>query len=182
MSTANMSNFISEGYKAQQVEMHARPEGYGGSGWKYKSLVEPLIRQHKPKTVLDYGCGEGTLKKAFKKKFKILEYDPAIEGKDAMPAPADLVVCTDVLEHIELPYLPNVISHIFSLTNRIAFLAIATRQANKVLPDGRNAHLIIMEGDWWLDTLKKWQWKVKLIENHPKRLICVCHKTKPYAS
>ena len=41
--------------------------------------------------------------------FEIKEYDPAIPGKDSLPEPADIVVCSDVLEHIEPNYLLNVL-------------------------------------------------------------------------
>jgi hypothetical protein len=80
---------------------------------------------------------------------KIREYDPAIPGKDGEPEAAEFVVCTDVLEHIELDCLDEVLDHIRWLAGKYAFLNIATRPAVKVLPDGRNAHLIIESADWW---------------------------------
>ena len=45
--------------------------------------------------------------------------------------------------------LDTVLAHIRLLARKIAFLVINTRIANKVLPDGRNAHLIIEPGTWW---------------------------------
>jgi 2-polyprenyl-3-methyl-5-hydroxy-6-metoxy-1,4-benzoquinol methylase len=67
--------------------------------------------------------------------------------------PADLVCCIDVLEHIEPEYLSAVLSHLASLTKNLAFLTIHSAPAIKILPDGRNAHLIIKPMSWWTPTL-----------------------------
>ena len=66
-----------------------------------------------------------------------------------------MVTCTDVLEHIEPKYIDNVLLHLFLLSDRIIFLNINTREANKTLPDGRNAHLIVQKGDWWIKKIKQ---------------------------
>jgi hypothetical protein len=70
-----------------------------------------------------------------------------------LPKPSDILVCTDVLEHIEPTLLDNVLDHIERLTREVALLVISCRPANAVLPDGRNAHLIIETPDWWLEKL-----------------------------
>jgi hypothetical protein len=97
--------------------------------------------------VLDYGCGQGSLARAIGDRVK--EYDPAIPEKAAAPAPADLVVCTDVLEHIEPDCLAHVLDHLRDLTLKACFVVIATRPAMKFLADGRNAHLIIETDAFW---------------------------------
>ena len=81
----------------------------------------------------------------------IREYDPAVPGKDAEPQPADLVICTDVLEHIEPDCLNDVLDHIRQVSLKYAFVNVSTRPAVKFLQDGRNAHLIIQPADWWRD-------------------------------
>ena len=81
------------------------------------------------------------------------EYDPAIVGKDQEPEPADLVVCTDVLEHIEPDYLDEVLLHLRTKVKKRLFFAISLRPAGKTLADGRNAHLIVESAEWWLDRL-----------------------------
>ncbi len=85
----------------------------------------------------------------------VREYDPGIIGKDALPKPADLVIATDVLEHIEPELLGNVLEHIRSLARLGVFLNIATSPAREILPDGRNAHLIIRPPAWWREELAK---------------------------
>jgi hypothetical protein len=145
-------DLISPGYVEQNRQLHARPEGYGGSGKKSAQTVMDFAAEVKPDWILDYGCGQGTLKTAMVAagyRGSIHEYDPAIKGKALLPKPADLVVSTDVLEHIEPEKLGAVVDHIFGLAKKAVFLLIATRAANKVLPDKRNAHLIVKPAEWW---------------------------------
>jgi 2-polyprenyl-3-methyl-5-hydroxy-6-metoxy-1,4-benzoquinol methylase len=147
--------------------MHAREGGYGGSGHKHASNVIEFAQRLAAKTILDYGCGEGTLRSALRKgdkareiegllwKGKVYEYDPAITGKELTIKAADLVVCTDVLEHVEPKLLTNVIRHIASLAKLGVYLNVALRKSNKILPDGRNAHLITKGKSWWFLRMKK---------------------------
>jgi hypothetical protein len=106
-------------------------------------------------TVLDYGCGQGNLGKSLGSPEWFREYDPAIGGKEAMPETADLVVCTDVLEHIEPDMLDNVLKHIASLSVRSVFLVVSIVPAGKQLSDGRNAHLSVHPASWWREKLEK---------------------------
>lgn len=141
---------ISEDYKAQNKKLHEIP-AYGTSSAKWVGEVRGIAQTYAVQTILDYGCGKGLLKQALG--FEIAEYDPAIEGKDKQPQPAEMVVCTDVLEHIEPECLDAVLDDLQRLTKRVAFLTIATRPAKKILADGRNAHLIQESHKWWLPKL-----------------------------
>jgi hypothetical protein len=60
-----------------------------------------------------------------------------------------LVVCNDVLEHVEPERLAAVLQHLRDLTWRGGYFTVATRESNKWLSDGRNAHLIIESVAWW---------------------------------
>lgn len=142
---------ITPEYLALQREMHSRPRGYGGGGWKHAVELARLAGSLQARSILDYGCGQGTLKTAFASSpINVYEYDPAIPGKDARPtAPADIVVCTDVMEHVEPQFIDAVLADIRALTRTLSYICIATRPANKFLADGRNAHLTVRDGDWW---------------------------------
>jgi hypothetical protein len=83
----------------------------------------------------------------------VFSYDPAVEGIDEEPDPADLVVCTDVLEHIEPDCLDDVLADISRCTLKVAMLTVCTVPAAKHLPDGRNAHLIVENSRWWMRKL-----------------------------
>lgn len=151
-----LERYITPGYLNQQKILHAQPKGYGGRGDKWADGVIGLLKKYDAKSVLDYGCGQGTLGNVLKKLKGIVvyEYDPAIPGKEECPnLLADLVVCTDVLEHIEPDRLGVVIDHLFRHTGKALFLVIATRPSKKFLKDGRNSHLIIEPDSWWKDRL-----------------------------
>lgn len=159
-----LNRYISPEYCESQKELHRRPKGYGGRGDKWAHAVYGLHLQYGCRTILDYGCGRGKLAKALKVKLaidaEVFEYDPAVEGKDwlAKGKTFDLVVCTDVLEHIEPERLGVVIEHLFSLANKAVFLVIATRPSNKFFEAGpfkdRNVHLIIEPDSWWKERIK----------------------------
>jgi 2-polyprenyl-3-methyl-5-hydroxy-6-metoxy-1,4-benzoquinol methylase len=142
---------ISNAYRKLNEEMHEAKPHYGVSGVKYANQVAALAMSMQTQDLLDYGCGKSTL--AQNLPFKIKQYDPAIPKYSKMPEPADLVVCTDVLEHVEPELLGEVLDHLKQLTKVKGFFIIAARPANKTLPDGRNAHLIIEDARWWLNAL-----------------------------
>jgi 2-polyprenyl-3-methyl-5-hydroxy-6-metoxy-1,4-benzoquinol methylase len=135
---------ISQEYREMNATLHAQKPTYGASGHRWAKEVQT----YGTTDVLDYGCGKGTLAAALP--FKIREYDPAVPAKAEPPEPADLVVCTDVLEHIEPDHLDAVLDDLRRVTRKDALLVVATRPAKKTLPDGRNAHLIIEDIAWWI--------------------------------
>lgn len=149
---------ISPKYLEQQRVLHAAPCGYGGRGDKWTGVVLHIALAYEASSILDYGCGEGSLVKMLKAEplggIRVDEYDPAVPGKDTPPSFADLVVCTDVLEHIEPNRLSAVLGHLRMLARKALFVVISTKDSNKVLADGRNAHLIIQHGSWWKQQLR----------------------------
>lgn len=153
---------ITDEYRALNTELHASSPKYGTSGHRWAEVVMQLAADFKAYTVLDYGCGKSTLLKALpplaERPIRFEQYDPCIPGLDEPPEPADLVVCTDVLEHIEPDCLEAVLDDLARLTIKAVFLEIATRPAVKTLADGRNAHLIVEQPAWWLPKLDK-RWK-----------------------
>jgi hypothetical protein len=161
---------ISEGYCLLNAELHKTSAHYGTSGRRYSQQVYDLALSMQTQDILDYGCGKSTL--AAKLPFEIKQYDPAVEKFSAPPSPADLVVCTDVLEHVEPERLDAVLGHLETLVKRVGFFVIATRPAKKTLGDGRNAHLIIEDAKWWLDVL--WdRFKVTRFENSGESFLVI---------
>lgn len=146
---------ITTKYVEQNRELHGRPGGFGGKGRKWIEPVVALLDRFHATSVLDYGCGQGTLAEELRElgrsELRIDEYDPAVFGKDEMPSCADLVVATDVLEHVEPDCLPAVLAHLRLLARKAVFLVVALEPANKILPDCRNAHLILESREWWMD-------------------------------
>lgn len=146
------SSLITDEYRELNRQLHEDRDDYGRSGEHYAEMVLQIATAIKAGTILDYGCGKQTLANKLPHA-PIIGYDPCIFGLDEPPAPADMVVCTDVLEHIEPALLDNVLDDLRALTKKVIFLTVATRPAKKTLADGRNAHLIVKPYDWWLPKL-----------------------------
>lgn len=122
---------------------------YGVMGKVYIPMLTALYLDYECESILDYGCGKGSISN-LRPSLPINNYDPAIPEFSEPPEPADLVVCLDVMEHIEPEYLDNVLAHLQTLVKKVALISVSTRLAHKTLPDGRNAHLIVEEPEWWL--------------------------------
>lgn len=138
--------------------MHKQDAGWATSGPRFFDRVCGIIAQHKPETVLDYGCGKGAMLRALVharlggvRGFS--GYDPAIEVWNVQPDAAEFVICTDVLEHIEPSRIDAVLNHIRDLTQKVAYFVIHTGDCGFVLPDGRPAHILQRPQEWWEDKL-----------------------------
>lgn len=145
-------NTISENYRSLNAQMHLEKPAYGSNGYLWGTHTLAIIKKYGAKTVLDYGAGKGTLKEWLRRHspVQVQNYDPAVPEFSAPPAPADLVVCTDVLEHVEPEHTEAVLREIERCTNKVVFFNISTRLAVKCLPDGRNAHINLhLPVDWF---------------------------------
>lgn len=145
---------ITDEYRRLNAELHKTAGGYGSKGKAWAPRVHALALELEAATVLDYGCGKGSLKAALETltlpwEWRVLEYDPAVPGKDAPPEPADLVVCTDVLEHVEPECIDDVIADLVRLANKAVLLAVACRAGKRQLADGRPDHLTVQAPAWW---------------------------------
>ncbi len=145
---------ITQDYKSQNEQLHQDGQ-FGVSGYKWAQTVSWLIQRHGFQHILDYGAGQQTLKKALQSlaNVQIDCYDPAVPELAHPPVAAELLTCTDVLEHIEPDAIDEVLDHIQSLGKKMFLLVIPTGPAAKTLPDGRNAHLIQQSVAWWLPKL-----------------------------
>lgn len=148
---------ITEQYRAQQSELHAAGD-YGLVGKLFGELVSRHMKSLGVNSILDYGCGShrSLLKGLSIPDDVVYEgYDPCVPAYSAEPCPAELVVCLDVLEHIEPPLLDNVLDHLGELCDPYGLFTIHTGPAAKLLPDGRNAHLIQEGRSWWLPKIEQ---------------------------
>lgn len=145
---------ITEEYKALNTKLHQESDRYGTSGAKWRDYVRPLADWGRL-AILDFGCGKQTLKKSLGPAYKVTGFDPCIPGLDAAPEPHPVVVCGDVLEHVEPELVENVLSEIRRVTQQRAFFVIALKPSSQTLADGRNAHLSLHPPDWWRERLTK---------------------------
>jgi hypothetical protein len=150
---------ISDDYRAMQAELHKNKD-YGVASIHYAPIVSKFCNQYGVTELLDYGCGKARLMEHLEvdHKMSIQLYDPAIPQWSDEPEPAEMVACIDVLEHVEPRKLDNVLDDLQRVTKQIGLFAISTRDAEKFLPDGRNAHLIVEPSSWWLPKLlERWE-------------------------
>lgn len=152
-----MNQLISPEYKRLNAKKHSDDANFGTRGTKHVAAIVSLLQGYGINNFLDYGCGKNELAESFpaEAKYTIQSYDPCIEKHSKRPEAADLLVCTDVLEHVEPEYLDNVLADIASLTKQYAYFNISTEPAMKTLADGRNAHLIVQPWQCWAEKLRE---------------------------
>lgn len=142
---------ITPQYQQLQETFHVQRPDYGCSSSRHVDFILDLAAKLNTRDILDYGCGKAHLQKGIP--YPIQNYDPCIPEYAKRPSCARIVVCTDVLEHIEHDCLDAVLDDLRRLTGEVLFLNVACRPAAKFLPDGRNAHLIQETPTWWMRKL-----------------------------
>lgn len=136
-----------------QEELHENAN-YGVASVKYAPVVAELMKAVGATELLDYGAGKGRLGFALEaildEPITVHHYEPAIPQWSDPPEPCAFVTCIDVLEHVEPELLDRVLDDLKRVTIGTGLFSVDTFPAEKVLADGRNAHLIQKPADWWL--------------------------------
>lgn len=155
------NNFYKYIEKSKKLHLNGNNIWTGGSLKKHISYIKDVIKKNNIKTILDYGCGKATCHKNKSTKVwnydELFLYDPCVleYNKKPIDKKFDLVICTDVLEHIPESDIDNILKELISYSNKLLFLSISTREADKKFFDNENVHLTIKNKDWWLDKLNK---------------------------
>lgn len=154
---------ISPEYLKTQEEMHIglhKNMQYGSIAHTiFPRVIEPMVLDFGSKSVFDYGCGKQYLKEPLEKMgVEYTGYDPAIKKYSTLDFSKkhDMVICVDVMEHVEEEYHDIVLSDIAKLSKYYALLTICPVEAKKVLSDGRNAHICIGGPSYWLPKICKY--------------------------
>lgn len=187
-----------EAYK----DLHTQETKFKGSSLNpYVISIGKLILEYNCKTLLDYGCGKALgysdkceeiqLKKPVQEIWNIDSYtlyDPAYPKYNTLPTGTyDIVICTDVLEHIPEQDLDWVIERILNYSTKIVFLNICTAPALKHFKKGKfkgkNLHISVFEDKWWIKKIGKiWNnhkdIKIYLTLSDEKNKLPICFKKK----
>jgi len=152
---------------------------------KFRHLCKDYFIHNKISTVLDYGGGgsdwsasnfDDTNAMSAKQFFNVVSvtnFEPARGLKQKINS--DAVVCIDVLEHIFIGDVPNILGELFSLATKLLVVNVACYKAAALLPNGENAHITVRSPDWWkgaIDTVSSNYPNVQVL------LICSTHFDK----
>jgi hypothetical protein len=161
-----MAMNIREDY-AEQLRAEHHNSKWGSTGWKYagQDVITLLTQRPYIKTVLDYGCGKSTMRNYVDENFydsgrlTWTEYDPGMPGLDVLPKGRyDLVLSTDVLEHVETDLLPEVLDYLQERTGTVSYHNIACYPTGKLFSTGpyagKDLHLTLWEPEEWREEFK----------------------------
>jgi 2-polyprenyl-3-methyl-5-hydroxy-6-metoxy-1,4-benzoquinol methylase len=158
-----MTDRLIPGYRAM---VQANSTNFNGlSILQHTKQIGRLARLVGAKTMLDFGCGRGD---AYRSPYKVHHqwgisrsdvtlYDPAFNRGCNLPRGRyDLVVCSDVLEHIPEDEVDAFVQRLFSYAKHAVWASVCCREAKKFFLDGvTNLHVTVRPRGWWLDTLAK---------------------------
>ncbi|MEG3640134.1 hypothetical protein [Magnetococcus sp. PR-3] len=125
----------------------------------YRTHMAPLFKEQGIRSVLDYGCGgsdwtqknfhpeTGQCAQDYFGLDVVNRYEPAraLDQREVV----DAVLCFDVLEHIFISDIPNMLRDIFSYARKLVILNIALYPAAAKLANGENAHITLRDPQWW---------------------------------
>lgn len=128
--------------------------------------IKELMKKHHIRSIINFGCGKPDT--YFNKKMRVKNvgvlppmheylgkpyvrlYDPGVEEISQYPdMPAEMVICTDVLEHIPEPDIPWFLDELAELATKVLHVSIHLGPAMALLPNGENAHVTIRPAEWW---------------------------------
>lgn len=123
-------------------------------------LVHNFLDKYQPCSLIDWGCANGNLLNRVSAEFPSVQelagYDPGNPNYMVVPTGTyDCLVSCDVIEHFEPDHLDESLRLMQSKFSQAAFLIIACYPAKKTLEDGRNAHLIVENEDWWMQRIQQ---------------------------
>lgn len=130
----------------------------GLSVMNHVKSIRQLVREVDAKTMLDFGCGRGDAYKSPHKlhhhlglpRHAVTLYDPAFRPTSALPTGKyDLVVCSDVLEHVPEHEVDEFLTRLFAYAKKAVWASVCCRPAKKFFPDGRNLHVTVQPYEWW---------------------------------
>lgn len=165
-------------YIKQYELLYKIKKNYGKTSIKLYDMLKKIINDLNISSVLDYGCGKSKLLDLIKKnsKIKIFKYDPAIKKYSTLTKnKTDLVICSDVLQHVPLYDLDRVLKEIKSKGIYILFYIKCTNHKTK-LPNGTYANCTVYDKKWWLEKLSTYFYNIKEIKISDLTSVCFIMK------
>jgi hypothetical protein len=132
--------------------------------------ITEAVQRYDLRSLLDYGCGKAVVYDMARatardgRKFQGLKniwgvdsitfYDPGYAPYRKVPKGRfDGVICTDVLEHCPEADIDWIMDELFGFAEKFLYCTIACYPAEKLLPNGDNAHETLKNPGWWIDRI-----------------------------
>lgn len=148
-----MNKKLDETLPKMYAQMH-RENAFHGETWRgHLAVFQKFLGTTDP--VLDFGCGpKGGLLALFTghTAYEVIAYDPYVPQFSAEPwdRPFRAFFSADVFEHLPIHQLTPLLLRLKKRSGlKKIFVGLSTRPANKVLPNGLNAHLTVQPAVWW---------------------------------
>lgn len=142
-------------YREDYKKLHEQGVFKGLTLAKFSEPVVKCFRWIGVKSALDFGAGTGASwespdLKEYKLE-KLVQYDPGIPEKEALPEGLfDAVLVFDVLEHVPEDEVNDVLKEIFSHSSRLVMMSFCPRGSRKKLPStGEDVHVTQKPREWW---------------------------------
>ena len=137
---------------------------FGGlSVMNHVGSIKKLLKETDSKTMLDFGCGRGEAYRSPHKlhhqiglsRSAVTLYDPAFRPSSALPTGTyDLVVCSDVLEHIPEDEVNEFLIRLVGYARKAVWASVCCRPAKKKFPGtDTNMHVTVKPFEWWQDKI-----------------------------
>jgi hypothetical protein len=153
----------------QELAKTADGNFHGTSILHHKESIRALVQSTGAKTMLDFGSGRGDAYRSPHKlhhylglpRAAVTLYDPAfatdgVFSTSTLPTGQfDLVVCSDVLEHVPEAEVDEFVARLFSYAKLGVWASVCCRPAKKFFADGTNLHCTVKPYDWWNDAFAR---------------------------
>jgi len=135
---------------AEYRRMHDQGKFTGASLKPHLAKINNLVREYNVNSLLDYGCGKALIHDKHRLAKEVTLYDPYYEPYSKKPiGDFDMVICTDVLEHIPEDEVGKVLADLINYADKVLYVAICTKPAKKTFKNGENVHLTVKPKEWW---------------------------------
>jgi hypothetical protein len=183
-ATAHRSG-LTRRYEDNTSSVHSGDEAFlGDEICRFAGMLQSMCTTTRAKHVLDFGCGKAKGYSNpidvgdchYKNLYDVMGvdaastflYDPGVPEFATPPRndqTFDLVVCTDVLEHIPEEDADLVLDYLFEKANKGVMLSISCSHALAFLQNGQNAHVNVQSPEWWSEKIDQLlqQYKIHVV-------------------
>jgi len=141
---------------SEYAKLHAsKPYGQGGMSELLRTKMASFVSDDTITSAIDYGCGRSNDAHNLWPSAEVVKYDPALPDLCKFPRRHfDIGLCTEVMEHIPLEEIDNVIWEMKCLSRRW-LCTIHTAPAAQILSTGENAHCLQRPAAWWKERFER---------------------------